>query len=589
MTTILISAGIIFVALFAARHDFRVSGRWYRTLAILLSGAMLLGFWLKPDLRTGTASKKYAVITDGAGEPDVENSDYESVFTLQDVHQIDKSDGREWLSSVTMLPDVVPAGSRVDLWGYGTAEPLPDEFEWSAWSGFEEKGLILNKAPHQMETGKAFEISMTVAGADPGDSLVVLKDGRPFLKESTDSAGRVSFTEYLQAEGPAHYLFEWVSDDSLINESWNLRGVQPQRLTVGILAYSPSFEVTNLAGQLGERGHQILQRTRVGADRFRYDAFQAETSDSESILSELDQFDLLMVDAREYEQLNQTEQQQIVRAVESGLDVMLLPPTADDAGDWAGVFSDLAGEPVKTEKLSRLQERRWQPESTAGAADPQSIPLLDIRFSEIPSRAETIYSFVDNSPVGIRLSRQYGTVSGHLFYQTYAWLLGGHAGEYHQFWSDYLSRIISRESGRLEVDETILRRHSRASITITALNRSSQGSVEITPAGHSMVELPVVWAKDHPGVGSAEYWPDQTGWHQVQYSGDSRWFYVYDEDAWPTDALYRTWRFTKTQLNSHETRAENSKTGNRPLPPDWIWIISFISLQAFLWIERKWV
>src|SRR5690554_6589323 len=104
-----------------------------------------------------------------------------------------------------------------------------------------------------------------------------------------------------------------------------------------------------------------------------------------------------------------------------------------------------------------------------------------------------------------------------------------------------------------------------------------------------MVELPVVWAKDHPGVGSAEYWPDQTGWHQVQYNGETRWFYVYDEDAWPTDALYRTWRFTKTQLNSHETRAENSKTGNRPLPPDWIWIISFISLQAFLWIERKWV
>lgn len=577
---------ICLITILAAWWDFRTYRIPLRFFLMILSGLMLLGFIIQPKILPPGESANYALLTDGADISTLSVSNYDSVFSIQSrkafVNQR-QPENVHWLSSVSLMERSLPARNAVEVFGYGTDELLSENYIWIDKLTPPERGLVLNDAPHEAEIGKPFSFNFQIESLSENDSLVVLKDGMMLTTVREDTSGKIEISDQLSSEGPVHYQIEWIQEDSVITENWNIRAIPPERLSVGMLLYSPLFEINYLAESLGERNHSITVRTRIGQNRFRYDDLNTPQISAENILSNPAAFDLLMIDVREYLQLQSTERNRIHEAAVSGLDILLIPPSVENLDKWTRVFADITEQDITFRELNRLEERLWSPDFVdPSLVEMNRIPLLNLDFQVLPEDSHELLEY-QGDPIAIRTDVQNGSVSTHLFFQSYNWLLGGHPDIYHRFWADYLSNLITLEESFLNVATQIPRVDQPVTITFTPQNNPV--SVQSVVDGNT-ITVPSSNRVNHPNVGSSIFWPKNSGWHVVQQAENRSWFYVYDSD-WSFHKSYQTFRNTQQQIESQNKTDNFSDSSNNRKMPDWMWLISFLVLQGILWVERK--
>ncbi|MEX0660768.1 MAG: hypothetical protein WEA58_01910 [Balneolaceae bacterium] len=579
---------ISFVALYAAFTDYKKYGKSHRFILLIISGMLLLGFMIQPEgWRDDDTSSHYALLTDGTDFENLNTSRYDSLFSIEPFES--KLQNGVRVQSAELLSMFLSEGSEVDVYGYGVDEKLPENYLWNHQMTSPNGGILLNSAPLEVETGSDFEISVSVQPAAENDSLQIYKDNRLWRNEvvGQGGSGTITFTDKLDLPGPASYRFEWVFEDSVISETWNIRAVNPERLKISVLLYSPSFEVNYLASHFAERGHSLQQRIRIGDDRFRFDAVNAQIPDRNTILDNLQQADLLILDVREFGELDSSQQSQIKDAIEGGLDVLVIPPVENQTENWQDVFSDLAGDELGIESINRLEERSWTPshvESTP--AEIVRTTLLDLNFIELPENSMVLERGVGDIPAAVRVQNGSGSVSGHLFYQTYRWLLAGYSDAYNHFWSDYLSRVVTLEESLIDYFPMVPLVDKKMVLTSTAYDLTNMMKIR-SMQNTDTLSVPVKAAFDHPNSGTASFWPENSGWHLANYSDKNFWFYVYN-DGWKFDREYRKYVNTKNQVEQQNKREnERADLAKNPIP-DLLWLISFLLIQCWLWIERKW-
>lgn len=568
----------------AVWFDFRAYQKRLRALLIVLSGLLLLGFITEPKWWPSDLGK-YALITDGFDSENFNPNEYDEVYSLrkEDRYRF----GKKWLSSVYMLPDFVPEGSRIEIFGFGINEDLPRAYRFDNKLQEPEKGLLFIEAPQQIDVGREFDFSISMKGGTDADSIQVYKDGELWSgKMAGDSA--IKFTDQISMQGPVTYDIEWISGDSLLSESLNIRAVQPELLTFGILMYSPSFEVNDLAEHFGERGHTVISRIRIGEERFRYDAVNATVGRAESIFDQLSSMDVLILDSREYPELPISVQEQIKEAVINGLDILLTAPQLTNRDQWSEVFEVLTSEEIDLQLINRLEERNWVPEIT-GTEDRllTPLPILNANFSNRSESVSVLHEYTGNEPVSIRVKSGSGSVTGQLFYQTYGWLLEGETDIYNHFWSDYLSRIIKLENTKIETAPMISRVNKRTEIIITQPLEFERLLVKSVFSSDSLY-LPVMQKPENPEVTMASFRAEIPGWHVAEYAGQKRWFYVYG-DSWEFDRDMNRYQHTGEQIEIMNALEIQKEGRSNTKIPDRIWLIGFLVLQTILWAERKFV
>lgn len=584
--TVFFIISVCLITIFAAWWDFKTYHAWLRSFLIFLSGLMLLGFFIKPKILSSNQSSGYALLTDGTDQTSFSSSRYDSVYSVQPrqtfFNQL-RAESTRWLSSASLIEKTLPAGNAVEIFGYGTTETLSKNYRWIDQLAPPENGLILISAPHEAEVGKPFRLNFEMVSASEEDSILVIKDGINLRTAKPDSTGKIEIHDQLSSEGPVHYQIEWVREDTVVTENWNIRAVQPQRLSIGMLLYSPLFEMNYLAEILGERGHKISARTRIGQNRFRYDDLNSPDVEAENILSNPAAFDLLILDAREYQQLQLSERNLLQEAVGSGLDVLLTPPSPENPDEWRLVFDEITGQNIIFQELNRLEERLWSPDFVdPSLVDMNRIPLLNLDFQSIPENTSEILWYQE-VPIALRTDVENGSVSTHLFFQSFNWLLGGHSQIYHRFWADYLSKLITLEESFLNIATTIPKKDRP--VTITSTSQSSPIFIYSVSDGNT-ITVPFINKQNHPGVGHTVFWPTSSGWHFVEQGENRSWFYVYDLD-WQFDSSYQAFRNTRQQIEAQNRSNDFPDSSSKKKIPDWIWLISFLGLQGLLWVERK--
>lgn len=584
--TVFFIISICLITIVAAWWDFKTYLAWLRSFLIFLSGLMLLGFIIKPKILPSNQSAGYALLTDGTEMTSFSSSKYDSLYSIQPKQAFfnqSRSDNIHWLSSASLIEKILPAGNAIEIYGYGTGYPPSKNYRWIDKLIPPDNGLVLRSAPHEAEVGKPFELNLELVSVSDEDSIIVIKDGITLRTTETDSSGTITINDQLLSEGPVHYQIEWVREDTVVTENWNIRAVQPKRLSIGMLLYSPLFEMNYLAESLGERSHGITARTRIGQDRFRYDDLNTTDVEAENILSNPAAFDLLILDAREYLQLQSSERNLVQEAVASGLDVLLIPPSPENLDEWRLVFDEITGQDITFRELNRLEERLWSPDFVdPSLVDMNRVPLLNLEFQSLPETSSEILRYQGN-PIALRTDVENGSVSTHLFFQSYNWLLGGHPEIYHRFWADYLSKLITLEESFLNIATSIPK--IDRPVTITFTSQSSPLSVYSVTDGNTTT-VPFINKQNHPSVGHAVFWPISSGWHFVEQGENRSWFYVYNTD-WKFDADYQTFRNTKHQITNQNFEDNLSDSSKKRKVPDWIWLISFLGLQGLLWAERK--
>jgi hypothetical protein len=574
---------IVVITGLAVWFDHRAYQNRIRVLLIVVSGLLLVGFVAEPQWWP-SESGNYALITDGFESDNFNPNRYDEVYSLRDEDKY--ISGRTWLSSVSMITGEIPSGSGIDLLGFGMREELPENYRWFDRLQDPGNGLIVDHAPKQVEVGKRFEFLITAQEAGNDDSIQIYKDGELWENRIIDSNSKTLFQDQLNMQGPVTYDLEWMNEGSLHTESLNIRAVQPALLTFGVLMYSPSFEINYLAEHFGNRGHSVISRTRVGQDRFRFDAINASTGQAESFINNLSAMDVLILDSREYAELSFSTKEQIRESVQNGLDVLLRSPGAEESQQWAEVFSVITSEEVNVQPINRLEERNWLPGFLQGDEDIITpSPLLNIDFLDLPEASEILYQSAGKEVVSVRLTKGEGSVTGQLFYQTYGWLLEGEAEAYNHFWVDYLSRLVNLEASQIEISSTIPRVNERMEIFIT--QPSEINNVVIKPVfSADSLRIPISQHPDNVNVVTASYWPYESGWYFAEYANQQKWFYVYG-NGWEYDASIKNYTFSKHQISKLNTVKTETSESSRHKTPDWIWLIGFLMVQFFLWAEQK--
>ena len=581
MITSILLVLVLIVTLLAIYFDFSQYRNPFRAVLILLSGALLAGFLIDPEWLPAK-SAEYTIATDGTPEKELAKLDKRKLVLL---NQDQKRTGPVFahISSPQAITRYIEPGSRISLTGFGVEDNLPPDYSWNNKLTEPADGIRLTKAPTEVMSGSGFTISGVIS-AENSDTLRVLRDGTQIAKIPAGHGDAFEFSDIHYTEGPVQYYFEWEDSDSGISEIWNLRVVKPERLTVAVMLYSPSFEIGNLSGHLGNRGHHFSIRTRIGDDRFRFDEMNSPPAQPENLPEKLEQFNLLILDHREFAELSSSGREYIRSEIEKGLDLLLLPPLPGAKSEWSNVFAELSGEEIQIKDLDRLEERRWI--STFAEADHpelQRITLLDINF-DIPENGaiQTLEEFEPGSPAAIRADVGSGSVSAHLFHRTYRLLQRGETEIYNRLWSSYLDRIITIQSDFLEVTEPVL--VVGYPVILTTQNESMK--IYSVQNGQTM-EIPVYYGGEHPLFGYSVFWPESSGWHRAESGSNSRWFYVYNEDEWAFHRQYETYRNTINQLNALTNSTEIPLSDNKRSVPGWMWLLSFLVIQGMLWAERK--
>ena len=568
--------------------DFRMYGVWYRPVLLVISGALLAGFILNnnPD---GDEPSRVIVLTDGAEMPDLQTSEA-TIYSIENSGGLHyNSDQIRWLSSLEMLSELEEPGRRVELMGHGTHSRLNNQFQWVDRLREPGNGMLFEEAPQQVWAGSDFTISGRVV-SDTGtypDSVALYRDGSRIMIQNLPEDGRFTFTDRLQVEGPALYQVEAMISDSIHSEHWHIRAVESEPLSIGVMLYSPSFEITHLAEWLGKNGHRLAMRTRVGENRFRFDEINEPPANGAEILGNSSLFDLLILDPREFSQLSAGQIQMIRESVMEGLDVLILPPGTGLESAWEQAIERLSGEEINLVAESRIEERRWSPkfldldgpvERTDGR-----LPILNYLFDGIRNQTVNVALFESREPVAIRANAGQGSVSSHLFYQTYSWKLRGDKTLYGDFWAGYLDQIITLETPFIEVDTALPQLYGQLRIF------TSENELYVRhPSGGQSLEIPLLKAFKHPCVNAGYFWPRSTGWHVLESGESQRWFYVYDlESDWSFSESYTRFQATRGDIQRLKSSQSNNNnpTGDR-ISARW-WLIGFLFVQVVLWAERK--
>jgi hypothetical protein len=584
--TILIATTSI-ISIGAAVLDYRTNRSFIRSLLVLLSGVMLIGFIITQN-RSDNASGQVVLLTDGATESDIEKYSESKIYSVESAEGVhSENEDVRWLSSVAMLEEVEERGQTVEMFGFGTRENLEGDFQWVDQLKDPGQGILLESAPQQITAGSQFQIKGRVITESGADTISLYRDGDQVQQQLVDEEGRFAFTDRLQVEGPASYQIEVDAIDTVISDTWHVRSVEPDFLSVAVMLYSPSFEVTHLSEWLGNRGHSLAIKTRVGDGRFRYDDINDPPASASNLIGNLSLFDLVLLDPREVSELSDMQIQSAREAVESGLDIILLPPSENNRDQWEEAMNLLTGEQIALSTISRIDERQWSPDIVDMSEQDNRVnvrlSLLNFSFDGLSESSEIFGRFENRAPVIVRIPAGRGSVSSHLFYQTYSWKLRGDMDLYADFWAGYLDRVITLETPFVEVSSMIPMRFDR--LTLTSSGRSI--TVQDISQNQSS-EIPRVSGFEHPGVNYGYYWPRSPGWHIAETEEANRWFYVYDSgETWSFTENYRRFQATSSEISNLRLHQDNDDTPvEDPVSARW-WLIGFLIFQVILWAERK--
>lgn len=580
MITTLLIIGATVITLVASVIDYRKYSSLFRLLLILISGLLLAGFLLTSQHLNGDSGIIH-LLTDGVRESDLPLDAGSRIISLESsVRTV--SEDTEWLSTVEILTDIVEPGRTIEIHGYGIEQPLPNDFKWIDRLHQPRNGLLIEDAPQQINVGKEFQLTGRLIAVDVPDSVFLYRDGARIESSATENDGTFTFSDRLWVEGPVQYHIEAQFADTLLREPWHVRGTEPAPLSIAVMLYSPSFEITHLAEWLGNNGHNLAMRTRVGKDRFRLDEINDPPSSADGLLNELSKFDLLILDPRELAELPSGQIETIQNTTENGLDVLMLSPSENGESLWERSMESVSGRQVDLTPVARIEERQWMPDVAVNESALNSrLPILNFNFEEIAEGSEPLGAFEESVPVSIRLPAGQGSVSSHLFYQSYRWKLRGDEDLYTEFWSDYLDGIVTLEAPFAEIGSMVPKISERVMLTTSGRDLTVR-----SPSQGQDLSIPMVAGADHPGVNVGYFWPESAGWHVAESGETSRWFFVYDTDWSFKDAYYR---YTQTKqeiaVDSVDAVGDDQSDGTRL--PNWVWLIGFLFLQVILWTERK--
>ncbi len=472
-------------------------------------------------------------------------------------------------------------------------------------------GLVSMRWQRQLNRGQWQRVSgvLQVAPAEAKGNLqqtlyhVYLKDpaGQVVAQQAVRDGETFELLVNVKTEGLWQYqlaLAKASDDITVVEENLAFEVTRPSLAKLLIRQSAPSFETRHVKNWAVEQGAQVTVETQISKNRYisqhanyphedRSDEKTAQV-DSFDTLSTLDQYDLLIIDARGLMKLSQHQQDNLAVAVKRGLGVLVIvDSTLFTENNLPGVlhqFRISRGSTIESDQ-SLLN---WQFDQ---AGEPLNVIAADIPASS----GFSLVKGAEGRVIVPGIHWGLGKVAISLTNQTYQWHTAGQRQLYSRYWQ-FLFESLARQSLApyllpVENDHLNIARQPLPrcfSVNENLYSRLADYALRYEGTEGKPVALIPQVDEVNQNMACGVIYPASSGWQRITLSANeetlSHSFYVYNESDWPAWQQQRKHNAGKRMQSAMQTGLKQTYWTEISLWPLWWGLLLMCSL---LWIERK--
>ena len=472
-------------------------------------------------------------------------------------------------------------------------------------------GLVSMRWQRQLNRGQWQRVSgvLQVAPAEAIGNLqqtiyhVYLKDpaGQVVAQQAVRDGETFELLVNVKTEGLWQYqlaLAKASDDITVVEENLAFEVTRPSLAKLLIRQSAPSFETRHVKNWAVEQGAQVTVETQISKNSYisqhanypqedRSDEKTAQV-DSFDTLSTLDQYDLLIIDARGLMKLSQHQQDNLAVAVKRGLGVLVIgDSTLFTENNLPGVLNQFRishGSTIESDQ-SLLS---WQFDQ---AGEPLNVIAADIPASS----GFSLVKGAEGRVIVPGIHWGLGKVAISLTNQTYQWRTAGQRQLYSRYWQ-FLFESLARQSLApyllpVENDHLNIARQplpSCFSVNENLYSRLADYALRYQDSEGTPVALIPQVDEVNQNMACGVIYPAYSGWQRITLSANeetlSHSLYVYNESDWSAWQQQRKHSAGKRMQSVMQAGLTQTYWTEISLWPLWWGLLLMCSL---LWIERK--
>lgn len=523
---------------------------------------------LKPLMFSLARPFKVAITTNGFKEKQLDSlkKEYENLVTYNYDPENKLLEDRSIPESVFILGDGI---KNYDLWQL-------DAIKTIYLGGNEPKGIVNLNYDNQSKIGKQAIFKGTYLNALKGHKLILETPD----KKSVDSivlidkkAQNFQLVANLNVKGS--YLYHLTEKDSL----GNIISSDPLPMTVSgehnlkilIINNFPTFETKYLKNFLAEKGHEVIVRSQITKNRYKYEYFNTKTKPNIDFSQKnLEVFDLLLIDISTLNKLSRSNKNTIKQAVkDDGLGVFIQSDMS-----LFGLKNNFSGFNFIKNNTNSIRLKQWPR---------NKINVFPYRFKNELS-LQPIHIF-EAKIVSAYQQFGLGKIGTSSFKNTYQLLLDGNNKIYQGIWAEIIENVSKKNITIADWDSESLIAFQNEPFAFNVATQIAfpslidRDSLKLALKQH--IDVPTLWE----GI----TYPKEIGWQKLRLEKDTTEvfnFYVANNSKWQSLKSYKTIGDNKRHFRSRQELKKGTLKSAEPINLTWLFIVFIISI-GYLWLAPK--
>lgn len=437
--------------------------------------------------------------------------------------------------------------------------------------GNKPKGIIRVTYTKDNFIGDKFKVSGAYRSIASTNKLVLQNSGGLNLDSVViNKKGLSSFSLETNLKTSGKFVFTIVEKDSLnevlASEPLPFIVKRKKQLRVLIINQFPSFETKYLKNFLSEEGHEIVVRSQITEDKFKFEYLNTDKSPVYRFTrNNLKDFDLLVLDGPSLFSLSQKAKVVVQEEVrENGLGVFVQPSDQVLRRSLDFIDFETKADNAKTIQIS-------------------NVPNVNIEKYAYQFKEKGLKRIlVDN--YGLSVSKGKGRIATSILYNTYQLILQGKNSAYKQIWTRIIQTVAKREelSSKIGTNQEIIFKDE-------PFHFNYQSKME-PPQFEHRKESPIPMIKDLviKDMWHGTIYPNTLGWSRITSVKDSLLsldYFVMKDDNWKSVQRLKT-----QQENNRYFRGGNTNNSSTMMPEELerFWFLLLVVLSfGYLWLYPK--
>jgi len=428
----------------------------------------------------------------------------------------------------------------------------------------------------RLAIGDALDVKAVYNQPTSNHQVVLMDNGGNALDSivfGEDAEQLFAFSTYPKASGRFVYsLVEKDQDGNQVSEEpLPFIVVEKEPMNVLIINDFPTFETKYLKNFLAENGHQVLVRSQLTKNRFKFEYFNRAAKPISRFSQEtLKDFDLIVIDADSYADLGNSSRNALnVSIREHGVGLFVQPN--------ASYFK-------RSGQRSVLKFKGDSQKQFTFGEPPVSLEKYPFAFDGgFPTQPIKL----DSVEVAAYAPMVNGKIATTLMMNSYQLLLEGHKGLYSQLWTRILNVVSRKKEVKAKWEE--ISETPRVDVPFQFKLRTPLKKPRIT---YEDALIPLIQDEQIPTLWHGVAYPRISGWNRFESHTDSlvgHHFYVFDTTMRQFIASQKTKEANLLQFGTNnvgDVHIVSNAKKTEPISTIWFFVV-FVLCMGWLWLEPK--